>query len=252
MLLRLQASLYGYRTSGNVAGDQLEAGKSSKVNPTRGAIRQKVREYMSDIGGWDRELAHATAGAHYFHAGFLDSQRFRTLAKDMGAYQETEIGWKAQASDARTEMRYQWFESLRRERMRSHKYLAAAGYWLLKVTTGYGTEPAAFIRFAVVTVIGFALAFLVNDALNPGIGTGQYFCSNAQFDVSGWQGAVNEVVHYLYLAVTNLSSLGSNSQLASYCGGLSTRMLLIISSLTGYFLLAMLAALFYQLLTSRD
>ncbi|GEM_PF-5171887 len=265
-LLWLEASLYQKRASANFLGRQMSGSGFGKDNPTRAPIRDDVRKYLTRLREWDRELYQLT-NRHYFLTGFLDSEQFRRLIKQFGEAAPEEVGWLSQAEDAQSELRYQLRDEIVRElwRCRSQPHpqfwrrlqfrLQAATLWLLKVTTGYGTRPANYVR-TVLTVIGVDTAlFFLNDLLNPGVPAvwhGTLFCPAERPHPTSWFDYVQIFVHYLYIAVTNLTALGSNSSLAAYCGGFSTQVLLVLTSVTGYVLLALLASLLFKLLTEQS
>jgi hypothetical protein len=249
--LSLEASLNRMRSLSNRMARQIQ--RTAAGDRTRKTIATEVRKYLARTRAWDKVL-HDLSGTHYFQTGFSDAQRLKVLSKRFGqdSLTDQDIGWVAQARDAETELRFQYRDELRRENLRAGQRLVALGYWLQKVTAGYGTKPWLFVRTGGIAILLFTLLFFLNDLWNPGIATGRYFCATAGFQGDSWQAIVREVVHYAYLAVTNLSSLGSNAQVAAYCGGLSTQILLIFAALTGYFLLGLLASLFFQLLTEKD
>jgi hypothetical protein len=114
---------------------------------------------------------------------------------------------------------------------------------LQKWTTGYGTKPGRFVRTALAVIVAFAVLFFANDYFNPGLRTNARFCPGVNLSSTPWW---EIVIRYLYITVTNLTSLGSNAALAQYCGGAVTEVLLVAASLTGYFFLATLGALLYQ------
>lgn len=250
MWLSLEASLNRMRSTSNWLARQIE--RTVAGDPTRKTIATEVRTYLATTRGWDNVL-YELSGTRFFQTGFSDAQRLKTLSKGFGqdSLTDQDIGWVAQAKDAETELRYQYRDELRRENLRAGRRIAALGYWLQKVTTGYGTKPWRFVRTGGIAIAVFTVLFFLNDLWNPGIVSGQFFCPAAHFRANTWQDIAGEVVHYVYLAVTNLSSLGSNSLIAEYCDGLSTQVLLIFAALTGYFLLGLLASLFFQLLTER-
>ncbi|HEV2237772.1 MAG TPA: hypothetical protein VGR57_14025, partial [Ktedonobacterales bacterium] len=242
---------YNIRSGSNFAGRTTTAGSARGENPTRKQIRDIVQQYRKTLKGWDDEL-RALTGQRFFRIGSLDSQVYRIFVKKFGTFADEELGWDAQAADARSELRYQLFEEIRRERLRSRRFAAASAFWGLKKTSGYGTQPHLFIRSGL-TILGlFTGLFFLNDYLNPGIGSSKHFCTVVTVQFTNWYDWPLNLARYLYVAVTNLSSLGSNSDVAHLCPGTFTQVLLIASALTGYFLLAMLAALFFRLLTESE
>lgn len=250
MWLSLEASLHRMRSLSNRLARQIV--RTEAGDPTRKTIASEVRHYLSKTRAWDKVL-YDLSGTRFFQTGFSDAQRLKTLSKGFGqdSLTDQDIGWVAQAKDAETELRYQYRDELRRENLRAGRRLVALGYWLQKVTAGYGTKPWLFVRTGGIAIAAYTVLFFFNDLWNPGVTSGQYFCPAAHFHADSWQAIIGDFFHYLYLAVTNLSSLGSNEAIAEYCSGLSTQIVLIFAALTGYFLLGLLASLFFQLLTDR-
>ena len=127
---------------------------------------------------------------------------------------------------------------------------------LFGLTTGFGTRPRRFVVTALCVIGGYWLLFFVNDFFNPGIPavlSGHYFCpADGSINQPGYIAIPKLIIKYLYLAVTNLSSLGSDSTLAQFCNSSFARVILTSSAVVGYFLLAMLAALLFQIITERD
>jgi hypothetical protein len=255
--LGLEASLYRIRSFSNFESREMIAAGVGGENPTRKEIRGLVREYIQTTRRWDKELK-GTVGQAFFRVGFGDAQRLKRLAQQFGPDQvsEDEEGWGAQAVDAQTELRYQLFDEILRERWRAKKVASAISFTILKFTTGYGTRPGYFVGVALAIILVFGLLFFLNDFFNPGIGSNQHFCPGATASVANWYDPILIVLRYLYVAVTNLSTLGSNSQVASYCGGTSTQLLLSVATITGYILLGLLATLafstFFKLLTEAE
>lgn len=251
MLLWLESSLYRLRA---VSNSQARKGVPMDRPSIGSDVQAEIKNYLDTLDGWDQEL-HALTGVWYFRKQFGDGQRLRVLSAEFGPSKvdAREKGWAPAAPDAHDALRYAYFDVLRKESIRSHKPFAAVGYSALWFTTGYGTRPMRFTITALAAIIVAALTFFLNDFFNPGItNTSAHFCKEANVQVGNWSDVPATVVHYLYLAITNLSSLGSDSQIARYCGGTSTQIILALSAITGYFFLAVLASLFFQLLTERD
>ncbi len=255
MQLWLRTSLLRMRAVSNFEARDLQNTSTSKGNRVRKRIARIFREYHRDMNAWDRELLKL-ADRRYFRAGFFDAQQFKTIGKEFGPdkLNEHEDGWAAQAPDAQAELRFQAKDEQRRERWRAGKRVSASWNWVLKVTTGYGTKPSRFLWSVAVAILAFGAAFFANDALNPGLAifSGRFFCAAATPHIASWYDVGNIFIRYLYLGVTNLSSLGSNTALATYCPGPSTQVLITVAALSGYFLLALLASLFFKQLTESE
>jgi hypothetical protein len=253
LFLWLEATLYKRRTEANSSGIELNAGieDPDPRAAVRRVVREAIQEYRDTLARWDTELGKIT-GSSLFLAPAADFQRFRYLSREFGpdGVDRDEVGWAAQVDDAHLELRYQLFDERRRQYLGGHRYFSAAAYYVLRVTTGYGMRPMNFLRTVIAAILVFATLFFLNDFFNPGITSSQHFCPQS--------GAVDQmpiwmiVIRYLYLAVVNLASLASNGSVAAYCDGSATQVILILSALTGYFLLAILAALFFRLLTEAE
>lgn len=255
MLLYAEASLYSMRSNSNYQSREgvraRRAGWWRRGHTTRQQVAQVVKGYQRRLRRWDRELFWVT-GRRFFRRQLGDSQRFKTLSKEFGPDgldERAEPGWATLATDAGNELRYRYLDARRRENVRLGNPFVALWSLIQKWTTGYGTKPIRFVRTAVIIVATFGLLFFANDYFNPGVRADARFCPAVSVShMPLWE----IVAHYLYIAVTNLTSLGSNAMLAQYCGGMMTELLLVASSLTGYFLLATLAALFYQQIRDAD
>jgi hypothetical protein len=248
MFLWLENRIFRHRAFINQVGIQLEANGNPKTALQR-KIRELVHKYRAALVSWDAELKPLAKTSIFVGPG-ADFQRFRTLSREAIEIQPEEAGWASLAEDAHEELRYQLFDERRREYTRRWKMPAAIAYAVLRVTTGYGMKPARFAWTVVLTIFGFAALFFLNDYFNPGLGSSQHFCAESgAVDQSPWWAII---VRYLYLSVVNLASLASNGSVAAYCDGSSTQTILILSALTGYFLLAILASLFFRLLTEAE
>ena len=121
--------------------------------------------------------------------------------------------------------------------------------WLLEVTTGFGKRPARLVGTGIATVVVFSVSFFLNDWVQSDAKTGLHFCpASGSASLTWWE----VIVKYLYVGISNLSSLGSDSSVAQICDTTILKVLLIGSSIFGYFLLGMLAALVIQVITERD
>ena len=248
----VEAELHRLRAQHNILADQIEQG--ARGDPTRKTIAHTIVVYLRTTRAWDNHMYPLTH-SRLFQQGFSDAHRLKPLGKRFGSSSITDqdVGWVAQAKDAETELRYQLRDELRRGNARAGKRLSATGYLLQKLTTGYGTKPWLFVRTGLIAILLFTLAFYLNDLFNPGLTlTGPHYCAETNFTGARWWDVPRIIMHYLYLAVTSLSSLGSDSRIAQYCGGVGTQIILILAATTGYFLLALLASLFFQLLTDND
>lgn len=248
MLLSLDIALYTMRSTSNyLAREGVQTRRESwwRGQATRRQVGLAVKAYQRQLRQWDRELYWVT-GSRFFLRQLGDSLRLRALTRKFGpdgVDVRVEAGWVTQAADAADELRYRAIDIHRSESFRSGHPIVAVWLLIQKWTTGYGTKPSRFVRTALIVTVTFGLLFFANDYFNPGLRTNTRFCPPVNFSHTPWW----EVgIHYLYITVTNLTSLGSNAALAQYCGGAVTELLLVAASLTGYFFLATLAALLVQ------
>lgn len=248
MLLHVETALYSMRSNSNYQsreGVQTRRERWWRGQSTRQEVAQVVTAYQRRLRRWDWELFWVT-GRRFFRRQLGDSQRLRALSKEFGPDGldvHAEAGWVTQATEASNELRYRSLDVHRSESLRAGHPFVALWSLIQKSTTGYGTKPSRFVRTALIVIATFGLLFFANDYFNPGLRTDARFCPAVNFSHTPfWE----IVVHYLYITVTNLVSLGSDVALAQFCGGMVTELLLVAASLTGYFFLATLAALFYQ------
>jgi hypothetical protein len=251
MLLRLEASLYRERSYYNKHGRELVAEGSIRIQ-----IRKMIAAYRTAINTWRTELKEAT-GNTYFQERGLESQQLRRLIQQFSKHDDRELGWASQAAQVESELRYQTREEVRRESLAYGPRWTAVGLWVLKVATGYGTRPLAFVRTALLLWATDAFAFFLNDHFNPSIDANGVMCGLSQPHVQQWQDVLpvygNYLVHYLYIAGTTLTSLGNNSEVATrLCGGDLSQIVLVLSTFSGYFMLGLLGALLYAQITQRD
>lgn len=252
MLLWLETVLYQDRAISNYSGHRMEHAKGES---TRKSIRDHVKVYRSTLKKWDKELKRLMSGYKvktYFRTHRLESQQFRRLIRQFGDLNAEELGWASQASDAEAELRYQQRDELRREYRAEKNWAGYIGMEALRWTTGYGTKPSYF-AITTFTVWGIdALAFWLNDYFHYGFQSAQHFCAQSQPHLHQWQDYILEGLRYFYIAITNLTSLGINTSLATYCGGAISEIAVLATTLLGYFMLGLLSAVLYTQLTQRD
>lgn len=245
--LWLETSLYKIRALSNFQSWGAVLSDRSEDTVER-KFATVVHGYLSALRQWGHDLRQAT-GLQLFSVERRDAELLKALGKEFGRAQDKETGWKPLASDARSALRFQSFNTRRLERRLSRHYLRAGAYFVYWLTTGYGARPRRFAATGLITIGAFTLAFFANDFFNPGIGSSQHYCAAASMSGVPWY---DILWHYLYLSVATLTSLGPDSSLAEYCGGTVTQILLVAAALFGYFLLATLAALLVNQLTDAD
>lgn len=251
MHLYLQAVLFRIRAMQNVHGGNLILHPTGRRQKIEGQLEDVISGYTKQLSAWQEEIRKVT-GLDFFGLQYGDVQWFRALSKAFGpsSVDINETGWITLAADARTELRYQFFKARMRENWKTNHRLTAIIQWLFGITTGFGTRPRRFLATAAIFIGAYFFLFLANDWVQIDPGTGGHFCAaSGSASLDGWQ----LIIKYLYLAVTNMSSLGSDTSVAKFCSSTAfSQALLTSSAIVGYFLLAMLAALLFQIITERD
>ncbi len=250
MHLWLQAMLFYVRAMQNVRSGDMILRPRKRKHKIEGRLEEVTRRYLKTLADWEDDIQKIT-GLRFFGLQYGDVQWFRALSKEFGptSVHVEETGWITLAADARTELRYQFFKARMRENRKTHHYLTAAIQWLFGITTGFGTRPRRFLATAFILISTYFFLFLANDWLQMNPRTGGHFCAASGSAALDWW---HLLIKYLYLAVTNMSSLGSDNSVAQFCGTTFSQALLTSSAIVGYFLLAMLAALLFQIITERD
>ncbi|MBF6591926.1 MAG: hypothetical protein IVW57_15565 [Ktedonobacterales bacterium] len=249
MLLWVEASLYRLRAISNFrAGGAQAYGRQRKFS-MRARIGDLIQSYRRSMSRWDRAIRRRTS-LHMFLAQYGDGERFKDLSKAFGptTLRDGEKGWVGQVLDAQLELRYHAFDARLAEMRRSRRPLAALGLLLLR-STGYGTRPTRFLRMVLLIIAIFAGLFAMSDYLHSGLFSTDHSCFLRETSGLSWP----EVgIRYLYLAVATLTSHGPEGTAASYCGGALPEVLVALGSLTGYFLLAIVAALVVERLMETE
>lgn len=271
MLLWLEATLYLDRTYQNFEASNIGSAQKGKNETTRAGIRKHVTEYHDVISEWQsdlrkgvRQIRSAQRGrrkrrhssiAVTIRSHQLEAQQLRRLIGEFAQRDEHEPGWASQAADAQDELRYQFRDELRREYWAAGtagQRFKSLGMLILKFTSGYGTHPLFFVRTVGGLFLLDAVLFFLNDFFNPGITSSQRFCATSAPHIQQWTDVWDEIVRYAYIAVTHLTSLGLNSALSSYCGGAFAELVVIFSTVCGFFMLGLLSAMLYTQLSQSD
>lgn len=248
LLLWVEAKFYSMRMESNyrfyAMSERVEAEDVLEHSyRTAQAFRDILDEYRVRIRGWDKELSRKV-GIRPFSTLPGEAQRLKTLSTIFGPQHVLmeELGWLAQASLASRELRYQYFDSLLRERWRAvQKWPSALWFLLLKLTTGFGLRPMRFAIVSSVTVLLFTALFFLSDA------RADSKCQHYPTTLT-WPGIVPSILGHLYVAATNLTGLGSSPVPC----GLGFQSIQVFETLIGYFLLATLAALLLQQVIDVD
>lgn len=268
MLLWLEATLYLDRAYQNFEASNIGIARPGENETTRAGISNRVKEYHDVIKEWQsdlkkgvRQIRSAQRGRRRGrHAGVvvtirshqLEAQQLRRLIGEFAHPDEHEPGWASQAADAQDELRYQFRDELRREYWADGQRFKSLGMLLLKFASGYGTRPLFFVRTVGILFLLDAGLFFLNDVFNPGITSSQHFCATSAPRIQQWTDVWDEIVRYAYIAVTHLTSLGLNSALSSYCGGAFAELVVIFSTVCGFFMLGLLSAMLYTQLSQSD
>lgn len=261
MLLWLETVLYQDRAEQNAVAQDVGRGRQSSDKTTRAGIRKHVETYHKLIDLWQDdvrrgakeiiresdEVEEVTFRSHQFEA-----QQLRRLIGEFSPKNAQELGWASQAADAQDELRYQFRDELRREYWADGQRFKSLGMLLLKFASGYGTRPLFFVRTVGILFLLDAGLFFLSDFFNPGITSSQHFCATSAPHIQQWTDVWDEIVRYAYIAVTHLTSLGLNSALSSYCGGAFAELVVIFSTVCGFFMLGLLSAMLYTQLSQSD
>lgn len=250
MHLWLETNLLYMRAMRNVRSGEMILRPRKRKEKIAGRLEGELKTYFRKLADWEQEIREVT-GLHFFGLEYGDVQWFRALSKEFGpsSVHVEETGWITLATDASTELRYQYFKARIRENWKTNHRLSAFIQWIFIVTTGFGTRPLRFFVTSILAVAISSASFFLNDWFQADAKTGLHFCpASGSASLSWWEVAIK----YLYIGISNLTSLGSDSSLAQICNTTMSKVLLIGSSVFGYFLLAMLAALIIQLINERD
>ncbi len=243
MLLWVEISLYRLRMISNFRAHQALGGAQTVPGKLQKSVLDLLHAYRQQVDEWDAEI-HDVIGHRVFRNQPGDAQRFRAMSKvfDLnGLSLPAELGWAKDASDVSALLRFQYFTELHHERgLNPRTWPDWLWMGIFRVTTGFGMRPRRFVLTTAVTILVFAAAFFISD-LNAPAGTN--YPASLSFPAF-W----SQIGPHLYVAVTNLTSLGSDKP----PNGPGAHVLLALSSLTGYFLLATLATLIIKQITEPD
>lgn len=250
MHLYLQTTLYRIRAMQNVRAGEAVLRPARRKDRIEGRVARLIKNYARTLASWERQIRHVT-GLHFFELQYGDIQWFRALSKEFGlsSVHVEETGWITLAADAGDELHYQYLKARMYGNLQARHLMIGSFQWLLEVTTGFGKRPARLVGTGIATVVVFSVSFFLNDWVQSDAKTGLHFCpASGSASLTWWE----VIVKYLYVGISNLSSLGSDSSVAQICDTTILKVLLIGSSIFGYFLLGMLAALVIQVITERD
>lgn len=247
-LLEVEARLYQERMRSNFQfyvrprADAQDGAARARGSPIT-AINSIMNTHHNTMHKWDRELSKV-AGKHLFQLQQSDAQRLRILSKEFGpeGVKPDELGWPTEASRVGNKLRYEYFDALSSVARRSNWPLAV---WLLlfKVSSGYGLRPLRFARLTLGAVGTFTAFFFASDLFLSGAQARQ--ACGIYHVVWGWPDILNTLGQHIYIALTTMTTLGADPKPC----GLGADVLLTAAAVTGYFLLAMLAALLVQQMT---
>lgn len=253
MHLWLETNLLYMRAMRNVRSGEMIRRPRKRMRTERiaGRLESELNAYFRKLADWKKEIQGVTGLPFFFGLEYGDVQWFRALSKEFGpsSVHVEETGWITLATDARTELRYQYFKARMRENWKANHRIWAVFQWLFILTTGFGTRLSRFVITALIAVLAFSASFFLNDWLQFNGRTGLHFCpESGSASLAWWE----VIIKYLYVGISNLTSLGSDSSIAPICNTTASKVLLIGSSVFGYFLLAMLAAIVIQIITESD
>lgn len=247
--LMLLARWCAVRANVNLSAARDDGVDESTAQPgdVLGKFDRALKDYLLQVRSWRLRS--------YMAAGELDSRDEEALhswESDFGHAEREEFGWSRFAPMFATELRYRRYRTQERRRWRElifghnrprtlrsvllslpsllFRLLGAVGFYVFRVTTGYGLKPRRFTGTVAVTILSFSILYFIDDY---GIST------------CGGQPTLRNYGHALYLAIANFTNVGG-----SVCGPLQGA-LVSVESLFGFFLLSVLAAMLFVWLTDR-
>ena len=250
MHLYLHTILCRVRAMQNVHAGGAILRPTKRKQQIEGQLAELIKDYAKTLAKWERQIRHVTK-LRFFGLQYGDVQWFRALSKEFGpsSVHVEETGWLTLAADAGDELRYQYLKARVRNNWKTGHIVTASIQWMIGVTTGFGARPSRFVWTTLLAVLVFSASFFFNDWVQVNATTGLHFCpGSGSANLTWWE----VILKYLYVGISNLSSLGSDASIAQICNTSMSKVLLIGSSVFGYFLLAMLAAIFIQVITERD
>ncbi len=237
LLLWLEINFYRLRMTSNFQIHQVVGGAQATSDSRLHEVNEAIKDYSKRVADWHDQIRHILKISS-FRTSFGNAQRLRAMSKafDIGGTKlPEELGWSKDASDVGDRLRFEYFNSLLKERRKSPRtWLGALWLTVFKWTTGFGMRPLRFIGTTVGVVTAFTGLYYFSD-LNGELGCYPQNPYPVAFNLK-------DVLTHLYIAVTNLTSLGSNPP---PCGP-GARILMASESLIGYFLLATMATLILQ------
>jgi hypothetical protein len=255
LLLSLEANFYRQRAISNFVVYSNFGGQQDTGEEKRKAITQIYQQrYWSILKRWRSDIRLVlgrNARKEFFDAFVGTAARFKTLSEEFGpsGVQNGELGWSTYATVIGNEFRYRYFDELLKEqRADPHTFLQALFLTLLlKYLAGYALRPGYFAMVVGGFIAAYTLFYYASDAARSNacqLATPQY---NASLDWQHPMTILQSLGEHLYIALTNLTSLGANP---TPCGPFA-HLLLSTEPLFGYFFLAVLATLLIEFLRER-
>jgi hypothetical protein len=248
LLMHVEASFYRFRMESNyqALGIQTEragGNVSDRAPKVVEDFKTILRAFRGTLRKWDNELDR-NVGLRPFRTLPGEAQHIRLLGSSFGSNHilSEERGWGAYAGPVGDELRYEYLNALLRERWRRVRtWLSAFWLTLLKATTGFGLRPKRLAIVVVLAIATFSGLYTLSDAV-AGTECQHYPVS------SNWPDILGSLLSHIYVALTNLTGLGSSPD---PCGP-GFQIIQGAETITGYFLLAILASLLVQQITDID
>lgn len=238
LLLSLQARLYLVRAYNNYSYFAPGFERRTRKD-TATLFTHYVRQYDQLLDNWDTQLYQLT-GLHYFAPDMVDVDRLRAFAREFGpeSVDPTERGWLAQVEAARRTLWYEYNRAQKRMARISHHWSRFILLTIGNIFTGYGVKPWRFILAFAAAIVLLAGAFYGDDLFARTSACRGYAAAPS----------LDTILTYL---VSAFSSLAGRITGSHPCGP-GFDVLTSIGSFFGYFLLAVLASLLFQLLNPDE
>ncbi len=204
-------------------------------------VRKRFSAYRDQLNAWDQRLGFRK---HFYLRHYGDAEHLQIWSNDCLKHQELPIeaqfepAWIIFGPQIRRELRFYYREALRREFRITRQIIP---WWLLIVSgivAGYGLRPARVFWTVMGVPLSFAALHLADDLL--------FGCVSMPHSIGGW---VHLFLTDLFYSITTLATLGLSVPMAG-CGRLAG-VLISAEAISGFFLLAILASVFVEMVLER-
>lgn len=241
MVLWVEVNLYYLRCTANFewayegSGDLDDLAEST----VKDNVQSTFKEYWRTMAQWGRQL-RSTTRHDFFKASNVDARRIKILSVQFSPenIRPEERGWLEFSSDVHAILLYQYYEWLGRASRAQGHWARSVWLWMLRITSGYGLKPARLVVALYTLIALFAAAYFVNDASTRACSASAAISQSNVFAV---------VIHYLYVTIVHLFSVGQDPTL---CG--AGVYLSVAEGIAGYTLLLLIGITLGREGTSSD